>query len=258
MDPTLTKILQDRQQGEATEYNVLQTILGRDVAQPELPIRPPTSQYEQISEHDELVSRVARNMDVWFTNPWAMIEDGVIYTLDSADIVNPIKPFPANPWLETVVSYWLQDKLFLVPKSRRLLLSWLMVFLHLHLAMFNEGVSVYFVSDKEEKSDELVKRAEFLIKYIPDDQFLKPKYVGTYCHLKFPGLNSFIHGIPMGAGQLRQYTATAIFADEFAFWKLARETYMGSIPTIQGGGRFTGVSSPQEGFFKDMCFDQIK
>ena len=197
-------------------------------------------------------------MSVWFTNPFAMIEDGVIWTNDQADILNPFKLFPTNPWLKIVTSLWLDSRLVVIPKSRRLLLSWLMVFLHLHLAMYNQGVSVYFVSDKEEKSDELVKRAEFIIRNIPDDKFLKPKFVGTYCYLDFPGLNSFIHGIPMGADQLRQYTATAIFGDEMGSWEKGRETYMASIPTIQGGGRFTGVSSANESFFKDICFDEIK
>lgn len=205
-----------------------------------------------------LAAKVADNMERWFINPWAMIQDGVIYTLDQVDLLNPIKLFPNDPWMELITYDWLTHPLCLIPKSRRLMLSWLMAFLHLHLAMFNEGVTVFLVSDKEEKSDELVKRCEFILKYIPDDQMLKPTYKGSYCYLDFPNLNSSIQGVPMGADQLRQYTATAIMADEFAFWNKARETYMAAIPTIQGGGRFTAISSPQVGFFKDMVFDQVR
>lgn len=197
-------------------------------------------------------------MERWFNNPWAMIQDGVIYTVDQVDILNPIKLFPADPWHEITTYEWLNNRLVLIPKSRRLMFSWLMVFLHLHLAMFHEGMNIFFVSDKEEKSDELVKRAEFIIKYIPDDEFLKPTYKSSYCYLEFPKLNSSIQGVPMGADQLRQYTASAILADEFAFWARARETYMSSIPTIQGGGRFTAISSPQVGFFKDLVFDVVR
>lgn len=239
-------------------YSALTEILGQSLE------NPLTQKYRQsnlISEPlkvENQAAKVADNMERWFHNPWAMIQDGVIFTLDQADILSPIKQFPADPWLESITYYWLADKLTLLPKSRRLMISWLMVFLHLHLAMFNEGVNVFFVSDKEEKSDELVKRAEFIIKYIPDDKILKPRYKGSYCYLEFPGLNSSIQGVPMGADQLRQFTATAILADEFAFWGKARETYMASIPTIQGGGRFTAVSSPQVGFFKDLVFDQVR
>lgn len=187
-----------------------------------------------------------------------MVEDGVIYTLDQVDILNPIKLMPAEPYLGAISGYWQSNLLTLLPKSRRMIISWLLVFLHLHLAMFNEGVNIFFVSDKEEKSDELVKRAEFIIKYIPDDVMLKPQFKGSYCYLEFPGLNSSIQGVPMGADQLRQFTATAILADEFAFWSKARETYMASIPTIQGGGRFTAISSPQVGFFQDLVFDKVR
>jgi len=187
-----------------------------------------------------------------------MVEDGVIWTNDQTDLLDPIKLLPNKPYLEAISSYWLSSPLVLIPKSRRMMISWLISFLHTHLAMFNEGVSVYFVSDKEEKSDELVKRAEFIYKHIPDDKMLKPRMKSSYCWLEFPGLDSFIHGVAMGADQLRQYTATAIMADEMAFWSLARETYMAAIPTIQGGGRFTGLSSPQIGFFKDLVFDQVR
>jgi hypothetical protein len=231
------------------------------------PLQDPKTRLYQ-SEHSPLASkaeqavsaatRVADNMEKWFHNPWAMIQDGVIYTLDQVDLLNPIKLFPPDPWMEVITYEWLTHLLCLIPKSRRLMLSWLMAFLHLHLAMFNEGVTVFLVSDKEEKSDELVKRCEFILKYIPDDQMLKPQYKGSYCYLEFPNLHSAIQGVPMGADQLRQYTATAIMADEFAFWSKARETYMASIPTIQGGGRFTAISSPQVGFFKDLVFDQVR
>jgi phage FluMu gp28-like protein len=187
-----------------------------------------------------------------------MVEDGAIYTLDPVDILNPIKQLPNKPWLEYICNYWLSGLLTLVPKSRRMMISWLMAFLHLHLAMFNEGVNIFFVSDKEEKSDELVKRAEFILKFIPENMMLKPRWKSSYCYLEFPGLNSSIQGVPMGADQLRQYTATAIMADEFAFWSKARETYMAAIPTIQGGGRFTAISSPQVSFFKDLVFDQVR
>tara|TARA_Y100000310_G_C20324269_1_gene642214 strand:- start:202 stop:621 length:420 start_codon:yes stop_codon:yes gene_type:complete len=134
--------------------------------------------------------------------------------------------------------------------------TWLFVILHLWLAMFHPGMNVFFVSDKEDKSDELVKRAEFIFDHLPDDKVLRPQKKSKYCLLEFPKLNSRIQGVPQGASQLRQFTASAIFADEMAFWERAKETFMASRPTIDGGGRFTGVSSAQEGFFKDLCFDQ--
>lgn len=197
-------------------------------------------------------------MTAYFHNPWAMIDDGIIYTLDQTDLLNPIKQFPNDPWLKEITGQWLASPLLSVFKSRRMTITWLMVFLHLWLAMHREGTAIFFVSDKEEKSDDLVSRAAFILKHIPEDMYLKPTWKSKYCLLEFPGLNSYIRGVPQGADQLRQYTATAIFADEFAFWDRARETFMASKPTIDGGGKFTCVSSPNEGFFKELCFDQVR
>lgn len=227
----------------------LQNILG-----PETQLTPGGT----IVDASPIESKVARNMDVYYSNPWAMIEDGAIYTLDQTDLLNPVKTFPKNPWLKNVTMQWLDNSLVAVFKSRRMTMSWLMMFLHLWLAMFREGSAVFIVSDKEDKSAELVKRAQFIYEHIPDNVILKPRMKPTYCKLDFPGLNSYMLGVPQGADQLRQFTATAILADEFAFWERARETFMASRPTIDGGGKFTAISSPREGFFKDMCFDLIR
>lgn len=219
------------------------------ITTPNLSVLPPPRSKAQ---------EIAHNMEVYFDNPWAMVRDGHIWTMDEVDLLHPIKRFPDNPWLEAITAIWLVDNLIALYKSRRMMITWLMVFLHVWLAMFREGAAIYFVSDKEEKSDELVRRAAFILDHIPDDVILKPVYKLSFCYLEFPGLHSFIQGVPQGADQLRQYGASAILADEFAFWDKARETFMASKPTIDGGGKFTGISSPKEGFFKELCFDEIR
>ena len=190
-------------------------------------------------------------------SPWNMVTSGLIYTLDETDLLKPIKLFPQNKWIKLTIEAWLDHKLLAVPKSRRMMITWTMALCHLWLAMFNEGANVFFISDKEEKSDALVKRAEFIFDHIPTDKILLPKKRSKFCLLEFPGLNASIRGVPQGASQLRQYTATAILADEMAFWEKAQETFAASKPTIDGGGRFTCVSSAQEGFFYDLVFDEI-
>jgi hypothetical protein len=66
-----------------------------------------------------------------------------------------------------------------------------------------------------------------------------------------------IQGFPQGADQLRQFTFSGILADEMAFWNDAQEMYSASFPTLEGGGRFTAISSPGAGFFKALVFDQL-
>jgi hypothetical protein len=238
----------------------LETILGQSIARPELLSPKPfiAAGDLQLPLSESPAAKIARNMETYYHNPWAMVEDECIFTLDQTDLLNPIKPFPNHKWLEAIAGIWRDENLIALYKSRRMTITWLMVFLHLWLAMFREGVAIFFVSDKEDKSDELVKRAEFIYKYIPDNMVLKPRVKSSYCYLEFPGLNSYIQGVPQGADQLRQFTASAILADEFAFWEKARETFMASKPTIDGGGKFTCISSPKEGFFKELCFDLVR
>ena len=209
-------------------------------------------------EEPSVASKIARNMDIYHANPWAMIVDGLIWTLDGTDLLNPVKQFPAHPWLREITMRWLDERFVAVVKSRRMLISWLFCFLHTWLIMFREGASVYIVSQKEEKSDELVKRCAFIYDHIPESEVLKPTAKYTYCKLDVPGLGSFAKGIPEGARQLAQYCGTALFFDEFAHWDEARATFMAAKPTTEGGGKITLVSSPREGFFKDLCFDLIR
>lgn len=227
----------------------------------ELSNGPKFGRYEDTSSEPNnktLEQQVAHNMEIYFENPWAMVEDGLIWTLDQTDLINPVKSFPNKAWLQAIATEWLTEPLLAIFKSRRMTITWLMIFLHLWMVLFREGASVFIVSDKEDKSDELIQRAWFIYQHIPQDKVLLPKAKYSYCYLDVPGINSYMMGVPQGADQLRQFTASAIFADEFAFWEKARETFMASKPTIDGGGKFTTVSSPKEGFFKELCFDLIQ
>ena len=201
-------------------------------------------------------SKIAANMKAWWADPWYGIKQGWIFTLDQTDFKNPVKLFPPKAHLEHITRAWEQHGLMLVPKSRRMMLSWLMCYLHLWMAMFHPGRSVFIVSDKEQKSDELVRRCEFMYTNIPDGTILKPTARAKYCTLEFPGLDSYIMGLPSGAAQLRQYTASALLFDEFGFWSDAMETLGAARPTIEGGGRLTIISSAQDSPFKKLVFDE--
>jgi hypothetical protein len=148
-----------------------------------------------------------------------------------------------------------------IPKSRRMLLSWVNIALHLHMAMFNIGKAVAFVSKKEEDADELIKKAKFIYDRIPETEIpkeYKPRVEYKFCQMNFPELDSSIRGFPQGADQLRQFTFSAIMADEMAFWENAQLMYAASFPTLEGGGKFTAISSPAPGFFKRLVFDRLE
>ena len=193
-------------------------------------------------------------------HPWAAVIDGYVWTLDEVDLRKPIKQFPDYPWLRECTEIWLREPLTAWPKSRRMMMSWLMVWLHLWLAMTGEGRAVYFQSEKEEKSDKLIKRAEFIYNHLPRGDLALPKLRGgraMWCLMDFRGLHSYIQGVPQGRNQIRGDTATAVLLDEAAFWEHGRESFAGLRPAIEGGGKIAILSSAQAGWYRDLCWDCV-
>jgi len=193
-------------------------------------------------------------------DPWAFCVD-CVRTLDQVDEKTPVKAFPAHlPYLKLYTRIWQVEKTIAVPKSRRMFMSWMNIALYTWDTAFHEGRFNAFVSKKEEDSDELVKRAKFILDNIPEDKLpreLIPKYEYVYGKLRFPETRSLIQGFAQGADQLRQFTLSGMLFDEIAFWEKAQETYSASFPTLEGGGRITLISSPGPGFFKRLVFDQL-
>lgn len=193
-------------------------------------------------------------------DPWYFLSE-CVYTKDEVDPMMPIKKFPSHrPYLKLYTRLWQRERLLAVPKSRRMYMSWINIALYLHDTMWNVGRNNGFVSKKEEDSDDLVVRANFIYEHIPESiipkEFL-PKANKTYGKLVFPELESKIEGYAQGADQLRQFTFSGLLFDEVAFWPDAQKAYSSAYPTIEGGGRLTCISSPAPGFFKRLVHDQF-
>ncbi len=203
-------------------------------------------------EKIELIQRV-RN------DPWEFSK--YVFTKDEADKKNPIKRFPYElAYIKLYMRVWQNENRIAVPKSRRMKMTWTNVVLHLWDAMFHVGRHEGIVSKKEEDADFLLKeRFKFILDNLDPElpRELLPRYEYKFGHLDFPEIHSKLQGFPQGEGQMRQFTLSNIFADEIAFWESAEGTYSASLPTLEGGGRFTAVSSPGPGFFKDICLDRL-
>lgn len=192
-------------------------------------------------------------------HPWYFLMD-CVYTLDQVNQDDPIKTLPDKEYARLYVDCWVKYPMLVIPKTRRMTMSWFTVGLYVWDTIFHRARAQAFVSKKEDDADELVKRAVFIIEHIPESCIPKeylPPWEKKFCSLEFPTINSSIKGYPQGADQLRQFTFSGIFGDESAFWDQAKKFYSASRPTIDGGGRMTLVSSPAPGFFKALVFDAI-
>jgi hypothetical protein len=213
---------------------------------------------------------------------WSFVRECVT-TVDELDAGTPIKAFPVGvcggcqrylghpdggrcpacggperplAYLETLARQWQtgDPALLVVPKARRMRLTWLFVALHVWLAWRQPKANVFFVSSKEEKSAELVERARGILARLPRQLVgeIKVHHRNAPPEIRLLGNGAKIWGISEGADQLRQYTATAILADEFGHWEWPRNAFTAMRPCIDGGGRLTILSSAYPGFYREL------
>lgn len=206
-----------------------------------------------------------QNLRRYVSDPWDFLSD-CVYTLDPVNQDRPIKPFPTYlQYCKFLTRLWERENLLAIPKSRRMICSWTFISLYTWDTMFHQGRYNAFVSKKEDDSGELVSRAEFIYNKIPDWRIPKAllpavengKMAKSPPVLNFPDIQSKIQGFPQGSDQMRQFTFSGMLFDEWAFWEQAQAAYSAAKPTLDGGGRLTGISSRSPGFFKKVVFDQM-
>ncbi len=220
--------------------------------------------WSKLSEPDKMRQQLYWK-SLYASNPWKFLVD-CVYTLDQVSSDEAIRPFPTDlEYLEFLTVLWQREKLIAVPKSRRMVCSWLFISLYTQDTIFRTGRFNGFVSKKEDDSGALIERAEFIYNKIPEwriPRALLPALKNGKMSkqppvMEFPDLNSKLQGFPMGADQLRSHTFSNLFFDEWAFWEQAQKAYSSAKPTLDGGGGLTGVSSRSPGFFKKIVFDKL-
>lgn len=169
-----------------------------------------------------------------------------------------IRQFTAHEHLAYLTGVRSQHRIFAIEKSRRMMVTWWMLGLYLYDTLTSRNHANFIGSRKLEASAYLLGEERILGMYnrIPADVWPdKPSLEATgkhgmgYTLLTCRETGSYIQAIASGADQLRQYTASNVFFDEFAFFERAQETYGAVLPTIEGGGHIDIVSTPDLGAF---------
>jgi phage FluMu gp28-like protein len=197
----------------------------------------------------------------WMADPWQWIKDCVM-TIDETDGTH--KRFPNKEYFPYVIRAWQESSILAIPKSRRMMATWLFLALHLWAALFRNNSAVFIQSQKSSKSEWLVgeQRMWFMYRNLPAGH-LWPRPVrllkgeGGISRVELTN-GSYIMAIGEGADQFRQYTASHIMLDEVAFWEKAKESYTGTLPTIQGGGKVVLISTADPGFFEDVVSGRME
>jgi hypothetical protein len=209
-----------------------------------------------------------------FTDSWDFLSRAV-WTKDEAS--GTIRQFPGNIiWEETgelqygylreIINIIEREQLIALDKCRRMMITWCIMSWLLYDTLTQPNHANFVVSKKLEDAAYLLgdERALGVYRRIPDDVWPnKPQLEWTgkdgmgYDLLSCPSTGSYIQAVAQGADQLRQFTASNVFFDEFAFQARQREAMTAAKPTIDGGGRIIVVSTPELGaYMYDWCYGE--
>lgn len=172
---------------------------------------------------------------------------------------SPFESFPDKPHLYYVCKMWEREKRLIIPKSRQLTLTWEIVALYLHDAMFFPSRLNLIQSKKEEDADEVLERGFTIYEHLPS--FMKswqPLAQGrkTHCQMKFIRNRSRLIAIPEGPDHIRGLTATGLMSDETAFQDSVEKAIAAASPALGDHGRLTMLSSAAPSHFENIVFDR--
>jgi hypothetical protein len=155
-----------------------------------------------------------------------------------------------------------REQLVAIEKSRQIMVTWLMCMYCLWVAKFQKNRLVFIQSKKEEDAANLVfngdwqnARISFMEMNLP--VALRSDIAPSYSQLVFTDNGSKIWGIPEGGEKIRSYTASVIFADEFAYQPEAEEAWVAAQPAIRGGGKFVAASSVKSGAYMRQLIRRV-
>lgn len=137
----------------------------------------------------------------------------------------------------------------LVLKSRQLGLSTTTLALVLHKALFHKNAKIVIACKKQaDASKMLTDEIYFALDNLPS--FMKPEVITrNSTRIHFKASNSWIQAVAATPSAIRQFQASHIIFDEFAFYNeiradLDQEMYRAALPSFQRNGFCTIISTP--------------
>lgn len=179
------------------------------------------------------------------TNPFLKVRvRSFIWTQDEHDQSKPFKRLPDKKYIRLMAYTWVHEPLLAVPKSRQMMVTWTFSGISVHETLFRPAKNTAWISKKfDDANATLEKRIKPIAERLPHQRFPVPKSKFKSGLFECEDTGSIIRAMGEEAKGLRQYTFSWVFDDEAAFQEQASDIVQAALPTINGGGRFTLVSS---------------
>jgi len=164
-------------------------------------------------------------------------------------------------YLRDLLQVFKNEQVIIVPKSRRMLITWLLAAYIVHSARYTKHDANFIISEKEEKSAFFVdERCLFienrlrLPEFRRDVKTIRTK-TGLVGRITYPEMSSYIWGLTSTSDALRMYTASRVFVDEMEFVDEAPAIVRAVMPMIEGGAQaiFVSSSNGPTGVIAEYC-----
>lgn len=192
-------------------------------------------------------------------DPWAFLTERVSL-LDPLRPDDPIRPYPALPYLKVCIQEAERHRRLIVWKPRRKRLSWTFLAYGVAKATTQQFQRVFLISrrlgeDDTQGSRELLWRSGFILQHL---RGTKPAYEQGKFLIEM-GTGSTISAVSSEPNALRAVASTLAIGDEFAFWDDPEASLAAILPTGEREGQivgqFIGITSTEVGPFERMLYD---
>lgn len=188
-------------------------------------------------------------------HPENFIFSGIVKTQDERDIHNPVKEFQDKEYLRAATREIFDSEILFIPKSRQLMLTWLLCAYSLWQALFHPHQKIFLQSKKEDDAASLVfnkkwdgGRIGFIYDRLPDWLKERVKGTGSFGKIHFNN-GSMIWGVPQGSDIIRSYTASLFVSDEAAFQPEFESAYTAAKPMAK---KIVAITTAGPGYFADI------
>ncbi len=212
----------------------------------------------------ELIQRRDALDAAYAKDPWRWLCQQVVTRDESADgaVSKRLRRWPQDkPYLKEVLSILRNEQLTIIPKSRRMLVTWLVAGWLLHATRYEKAAANFIISEVEQKAAFVVDfRCHFMELNLRHEEFrrqpetLKTK-TGLVGRLTYPEQGSFLWGLASSSDVLRTYTASKFVIDEIEFIENAPALVRAAIPLLEHGaqGVFVSSSNGPVGVVAEYC-----
>lgn len=183
-------------------------------------------------------------------------------TVDAVDRENPDKPFPQVPYLRWLDDFLLTERTVLIPKSRRVLVTWRVAAFCLWACLFQKARNIAYLNEDQDKANQMILMTKQLYESLP--QWIKDRAPMKWKTeaLSFPASRSNITALEQGPDVGRMHAFSIIWIDEAqdqrhpaAMYQSISATTKGRTLDISGQIFYTGTA--KQGWWQLACHDQL-